>query len=431
MVGPNVKNSPAKPSDFQSTLTLENLQDAWRTVRRTCNNKRNLYAFDLNDHANLYKILQELRAGTYCPDPYYPFMIFEPKPRLVMSQSIRDKVVNHYFAKQILMPTLEGELIDANCATRKNMGTSYAIKLVKHYFGQLSQREPYQEIYALKLDIRKYFYTIDHAVLLEKVQKHLHDPEALEILRRIVSETDQSYISQAVKANNARYGTDIPYYQQGKGLSIGAMTSQFLAIFYLSDLDHFITEALGCRYFARYMDDFLILSTDKSELRRIWRTLEAKLASEYLLTLNPKTEIFCCRRGFNFLGFRFRVTDNRLRVSMARKTRQRIRHRLATRAKTDYLDYRHSLSSYYGYWLAVDHRRAVAQRPDFHISTADLLRHYPNRPSETNLVLEGARLHPHGDVFTGFSADLLLTELSLPEYGCINLVRPVSRTSLC
>ena len=103
MVGPNVKNSPAKPSDFQSTLTLENLQDAWRTVRRTCNNKRNLYAFDLNDHANLYKILQELRAGTYCPDPYYPFMIFEPKPRLVMSQSIRDKVVNHYFAKQILI----------------------------------------------------------------------------------------------------------------------------------------------------------------------------------------------------------------------------------------------------------------------------------------------------------------------------------------
>ncbi len=77
------------------------------------------------------------------------------------------------------------------------------------------------------------------------------------------------------------------------------------------------------------MDDFLILSTDKERLRKIWRLLEQILKEEYLLKLNPKTEIFPCRRGFNFLGYRFRVINNRLQVGMARKTRLRVRRRLA------------------------------------------------------------------------------------------------------
>ena len=81
------------------------------------------------------------------------------------------------------------------------------------------------------------------------------------------------------------------------------MSSQFLAIFYLSELDHFIKEELQCEYFVRYMDDFLILSTDKERLRKIWRLLEQILKEEYLLKQNPKTEIFPCRRGLSPIDF--------------------------------------------------------------------------------------------------------------------------------
>lgn len=427
-----MKNLPSEKFEcFEASLTFENIYEAWQTVRRTCKNKRNLFEFGLNEHANLYAILRELRSGTYRPDPYYPFMIFEPKPRLVMSQSVRDKIVNHFFANKILMPALEDQLVVENCATRKGMGTSYAISLVKRYFGQLSQREPNKEIYALKLDISKYFYTIDHAVLMEKVKRHLSDARALDLLGRLISETNKKYVNVAIDKHNRRCSTDIPHYKNGKGLSIGAMSSQFLAIFYLSELDHFIKEELQCEYFVRYMDDFLILSTDKERLRKIWRLLEQILKEEYLLKLNPKTEIFPCRRGFNFLGYRFRVINNRLQVGMARKTRLRVRRRLAERRREGYLQYRHALSSYYGYWLSVQSRCTAKRRPDFRISTLQLLAHYPNQQNEVNLVCSRAFLCPHGDVFGAFLADLLLDDLTLGWGERLNSVSADRIVRLC
>ena len=80
-----------------------------------------------------------------------------------MSTSVYDKIINHYVARYILIPKLEKYLNERNCATRKNMGTSYAIELLKK---DIEYYKRYDKFYFLKLDISKYFYKIDHEVLI-------------------------------------------------------------------------------------------------------------------------------------------------------------------------------------------------------------------------------------------------------------------------
>lgn len=94
-------------------------------------------------------------------------MIFEPKPRIVMSQCINDKIVNHFISKYYLLPYLDNKLIDANVATRVNKGTSYANKLMVKYINNLRMIDKNKDIYVLKIDISKYFYNINHNVLIE------------------------------------------------------------------------------------------------------------------------------------------------------------------------------------------------------------------------------------------------------------------------
>lgn len=125
-----------------------------------------------------YNIYQILLNGLYKPLPFRLFLIFEPKARLVMSQTV-------------------------------------------------------SEIYVLKINISKYFYTIPHDILIEKVSKKIQDKNVIKIIKTIIDETDKPYINNTIDKLNQKYGTSIPHYEKGVGLSIGAMTSQFLAIFFL------------------------------------------------------------------------------------------------------------------------------------------------------------------------------------------------------
>lgn len=343
---------------YDKALTYEKLYAAWNTVSHTCKNKRGLYEFSMFQQARISKLLEDLKARDYYPNKYRCFMIFEPKPRLVMSQSIRDKVVNHFVAQEYLLPLLDVALIDTNVATRYGKGSSYVAKMLRRYFAQMMAAKPGEKIYALKIDISKYFYSIDHEILFEKLRRRIKDGDVLEILHRIIDETNQPYINKVIDGFNYYYKTTIPHYKNGKGLSIGAMTSQFLAIYYLDDLDHYIKEELHCRYYIRYMDDFLFLSHDKDELKRVRMVVEQKLA-ELKLTVNPKSAIYNCmaRGGFSFLGYRYYVAKSHnniggtLRVVCLSKTVKRVKRRLLVLWQHDVVKYDRSYESYRGYFM--------------------------------------------------------------------------------
>lgn len=360
---------------YDKALVYENVYAAWKTVSHTCKNRRGVFEFSMFAHVRVAKILDELKNRTYYPNKYRCFMIFEPKPRLVMSQSIRDKAVNHFVANEYLIPLLDPSLIYTNVATRKGAGSSRAMKMLKRYISQMMAERPGEKIYVAKIDIAKFFYTIDHEILFNKLKLRIKDSDVIELLKRIIDETNKPYINKIIDRFNVRYGTDIPHYENNKGLSIGAVTSQFLAIYYLNDLDWFIKEELGCRYLIRYMDDILILGFDKQELYRIMEIVGMEL-EKLKLKVNPKSAVYnCCSlTGFPFLGYRYYMPKpGVLKIKPLAKTVKRIRLRLSMLSEYDPDKYLRSRAAYKGYFMhAVPEREmnyVIEKNAEFLLST--------------------------------------------------------------
>ena len=147
---------------------------------------------------------------------------------------MKDKIINHMVARGILYPALLPSMLPYNVASREGMGTRKGIEYVEQ-FREYYRRRGIKRYYILKCDISKFFQTINHKILKEKLRKKIKDPKALKIIFEIID----SY---------------------KEGLGIGSMTSQVLAIFYLNDMDHYIKEKLKIKCYVRYQDDFLLYS---------------------------------------------------------------------------------------------------------------------------------------------------------------------------
>ena len=329
-------------------ITFDQVTDTWNIVRKTCKNRKAVFRYYIQKNTNNYQLYQILLHKSYQPYPFRLFLIFEPKPRLVMSQIVSDKVVNHFVARYYLLPYLEKKLIDSNVATRKGKGSKYAEKLLQDYINELRMHYPNQEIFVLKIDISKYFYTISHELLLQMLKRDIKDEDVIHLIETIISETDKPYINEAIDLLNKKHGMSLPHYETGVGLSIGAMTSQFLAIYYLNDLDHLIKEQLRCKYYIRYMDDFVILDTDRARLKDVWRKVAFEI-EQLRLKVNPKSCITSLNTGITFLGYKYKIENNRFVVSYRRKTIRKIKHKLEILKKHDLVQYYRSYGSYYGY----------------------------------------------------------------------------------
>ena len=210
--------------------------------------KNELYNFEKNKMSILYDLCYKLNNNIYDIGKYNIFLIKYPKYRIIMSLSVTDKIVNHYVTIKYLIPVLSKYLDNRNIATRKNMGTDYGIKLIKKY---IEINKKYDKFYILKLDIKKYFYNIDHVVLKNMLVDYF-DENVYDLLCKIIDSTDEEYINKrinVIKSNvNSNKVNDLPCCEQYKSLPIGNMTSQFFAIYYLSGLDYFIIHNLHLKY---------------------------------------------------------------------------------------------------------------------------------------------------------------------------------------
>ncbi len=126
------------------------------------------------------------------------------------------------------------------------------------------------------------------------------------------------------------------------------MTSQFLAIFFLNDLDHYIKEELRCKYYIRYMDDFIIIDIDKNRLKEVWKLIEKEL-NNLKLNINPKSTITSLNTGITFLGYKYKLENNKFKFSYRKKTIRKIKKKLRILEKYDLMKYYKSYGSYYGY----------------------------------------------------------------------------------
>ena len=176
---------------MKENATLNNILNLYESeIAKNVKNKNRIYYFEKNKMQNIEEIIKTIKSGNYKIDKYNIFMISEPKHRIIMALNIKDKIINHYIAKYVLEEKLTKYLDDRNIATRKNMGTDYGIKMIKKF---IEKHKKYNNFYVLKMDISKYFYTIDHKVLLNLLKDKLSEDEYYVLKESLPALLDESW----------------------------------------------------------------------------------------------------------------------------------------------------------------------------------------------------------------------------------------------
>lgn len=353
---------------YENMISYNNILSVYKKIKNSTKNKKEVYNYELNLNQNLLDTLFSLSKSTYVFSKYNIFLIREPKYRLIMSESFPDKVVNHLFSKYVLSYALQSTLINSNVATRTDKGSKEAYNLFIKYTNKLIYEK--KKIYVLKIDISKYFYNINHNIMINMVSEKIKDKRVLDMLKVILDTTDNDYVNKTIlsvvnreiyKVNKLNISTiekeklikelkSIPLYRKGYGLPIGNMSSQILAVFFLNKVDHFIKEKLNCKYYIRYMDDLVILGNDKEELKNIFENV-SKYIESFDLKVNKKSGIYSLSNGVNFLGYNFKVFNNKLIIRYRSDTIKRVNKRLKNLKVYDNEMYLKSVASYKGYFL--------------------------------------------------------------------------------
>ena len=353
-----------KTLSYDKVVTIENLMDVYKNVRNNTRHKEKIFVFELFFSCNIISIYNILKSEEYKHGKYNIFIIKEPKYRLIMSECMPDKIINHLISTYFLFPLIDPLLLPMNVATRPLMGSDKGIYYIKKYINKLKYK--YDKIYVLKCDIAKYFYSIDQEILLKKLKNLIDDDRIFNLVKEVIISTNYDYVNECINKSidkeikrlkslpindyqeHVNSLKSIPLYKKGKGLPIGNMTSQILAVYYLNDLDHYIKEKLGIKCYVRYMDDFILFHEDREYLKYCLGEIEKKLA-EVKLKLNKKTQILEIHHGFCFLGYRFMLKDKKLLMLLSSDTKKRVikRVKYVRKNKPEMLD--KTLASYNGY----------------------------------------------------------------------------------
>lgn len=225
---------------------------------------------------------------------YETFRIHDPKPRLIHAPCFRERVLHHAMMRH-LGPVLDRALVDDTFACREGKGAHAAALRAQHHL----RRFPWH----VKMDMRTYFASIDHDVLFAALHRRFRDPGVLTLCAKIL------------RGHTAEPG------RPGKGLPIGALTSQHFANLYLAPLDRYLLETLRVPGMTRYMDDVACYCSSRVEAKHVLAQAEAFLQSELRLQLRDPGRIQRSDQGLSFVGFR--IFPGTLRLSRRRLTRYR------------------------------------------------------------------------------------------------------------
>ena len=278
-----------------SIITADNMRLAFVKAVRGKRHTRQVVEFEKNLDENLRCLAEEIRTCNRRWGPYYRFTIFDPKEREIKVAPLGDRVAHHALMN-ICEPFFENYQIFDSYASRRGKGQFAALDRARTFSRQNS--------WYLKLDVRKYFDSISHAVLKKLLIRRFKDIYILENFNKIIDSHDSD---------------------MQRGVPIGSLTSQFFANHYLAVMDHFVKERLKIHCYVRYMDDFVLWGDDPDFLKSTARTLKDYLADELQLTLKPPT-LNRCSQGMTFLGFRI-FPD---KMVLSHRSRYRFRRKLRT-----------------------------------------------------------------------------------------------------
>lgn len=295
---------------FEEIISLENLFSAWDKFRSDKQKKRDVQNFERKLEENIFNLRRDLKHKKYKHGNYVSFYIQDPKQRLIHKATVRDRLLHHaIFA--VLNPIFEPTFISDSFSCRVDKGTHRAIDVLEKRIRQISANN-FKTCFILKGDIKKFFETIDHTILLNIIGKRIKDNNAIWLLEEIIGSFSSKYSAVF----------------EEKGLPVGNLTSQLFANIYLNELDQFIKHKLRIKNYIRYTNDFVIVAEEKTYLENIIFPIRSFLTKELKLELHPKKiSVRRAHQGTDFLGY-ILLPNHRL---LRKKTRRRIFKKLEQR----------------------------------------------------------------------------------------------------
>ena len=284
---------------IERVAAWENLQSALLKAARGKSDRGDVRRFREDRDLRLRQLRDGILNGTVPVGNHRFFWVRDPKLRRICAACFEERVLHHALMN-VCGPFLDRALIDDCFACRPGKGREAALMRAQHF----SRRYGWY----LKLDIRKYFDSINHGVLRTQLERRLKDRGVLGILERIIG----SYSAGA----------------SGQGLPIGHLTSQYFANGYLGPLDRWIRETRGLSGYVRYMDDFAVWSNEPEVLRDVWAKVAEWLGLNLKLRLKDGGQLNRSGFGMPFLGYRVLPTHFLLRPESRRRLFRRWQARL-------------------------------------------------------------------------------------------------------
>ncbi|MBI4598656.1 group II intron reverse transcriptase domain-containing protein [Candidatus Uhrbacteria bacterium] len=237
--------------------------------------------FGRNFEDHLFCLRDDLLSGNYRHGPYHPFTIFDPKQREIHKAAVRDRVV-HQAIVNVIEPLFDVHFIHDSYSCRLGKGTHAAVKRLQSFLRQASRNDT-KTVYALKCDVRKFFASVDHKILLRLLTNRISDERVMDTLVNIISSFETS---------------------PGKGIPLGNLTSQLFANIYLHELDWHVKQRLRIRHYVRYCDDFVLLVDSTDQAFALAEQVDTFLQENLSIKLHPnKVLVRTWKQGIDFLGY--------------------------------------------------------------------------------------------------------------------------------
>lgn len=310
---------------FDNVISLENLRLADEKARKGKLHSYGVQMHDKNRDANLIALHESLKNGTFKTSKYHIFKIYEPKEREIFRLPYYPDRILHHAIMNILEPIWVSVFNKNTYSCIKNRGIHACAKDVKRTL----KHDPDGTRYCLKIDVRKFYPSIDHEILKQVVRRKIKDSRLLALLDEIidsVNDTDsrglpiRNFISDG-QGGIIEYALNAPK----KGVPIGNYLSQYFANLFLAYLDHWLKETKKVKYYWRYADDIVILAPNKETLHSLLHEIRAYLRDNLNLKVKRNYQVFPVdSRGIDFLGYVFYHSHTLLRKSIKQKLCRRV-----------------------------------------------------------------------------------------------------------
>lgn len=323
---------------YEDIIGIDNIFQAWDEFIKGKRKKKDVQEFNLRLEDNLFELQKRLQNKAYRHGSYQDFYVQDPKRRHIHKANVEDRIVHHLLYKY-LYSIFDKTFIYDSYSCRLGKGTHRAVKRLEKFTRKVSKNYT-RSCWALKLDIKKFFASVDHNILLSLLEKRIQDKDILKLLENVIT----SYNSED---------------KIDSGIPLGNLTSQIFANIYLNELDQFVKQKLKIKHYIRYADDFIILDSNKDSTA-LYIDISGKFLREELnLELHPqKIVIRNLKWGIDFLGYIVlphyilprTKTNQRVFIKVKKRLKQyeieKISHLSLNQTVQSYLGYFKHASSY-------------------------------------------------------------------------------------